>query len=157
MPEIKNNPTPIERACEFLIRKAYPKYDKKTCGYCARFVRMAFDFGFNTRITGVTSAKDYAPSYEAIGFKKVFSYPEMKKTDYKPMLGDICIIQPVVIEKNGKKTIHQPHGHICVKTAKGWISDFVQGTGGSKLPLADMYGGPIRDKDPAFVILRFPA
>lgn len=142
----ENNP--LQRACEFLITKAFPKYDKKTCGNCGRFVRMAFDFGFNKRITGVLSAKDYATSYEAIGFKKVFSYPAMKKEDYKPLLGDICIIQPVVTEKDGKKTIQQPHGHICVKTEKGWISDFVQ---------RDMYGGPIRDKDPAFDILRFSA
>ena len=128
--------SPLEKACEFLIRKAYPKYDKKTCGKCALAVRSAFDFAFGVNVQRFPSAKDCAPAYEALGFKKVFSYPAMNKSDYTPVLGDISIIQ------------YEPHGHICVKTEKGWISDFVQ---------RDMYGGSIRDKDPAFDIFRFTA
>jgi len=79
----------------------------------------------------------------------------------------------VKIIKDGKEVISHPSGHVCVrctwkessqnpKTKKtievirlGWISDFKQGTGGSKLPLADMYGGPIRDNDPQFDIYRY--
>jgi len=135
-------PSPIEKVQEYLIRKSYPAYDKKTCGRCAAFVRSAFDFGFETRVQKFPSAKDCAPAYEALGLKKVFSYPEQNKEEYKPALGDVSIIK------------YEPHGHICVFTSQGWISDFKQGTGGSKLLLADMYGGPIRNKDPHFSIYR---
>lgn len=121
----------IDRACEYLIRKAYPKYDKNTCGKCAMAVRSAFDFAFNKEMPRTESAKNYGPIYEGLGFKKIFSYPAQKKALYKPKIGDLCIIQ------------YEPHGHICVKTSKGWISDFIQ---------IDMYGGGIRKKDPSFDI-----
>jgi hypothetical protein len=129
-------PSPVEKACQYLISRAYPSYNKDTCGKCAAAVRSAFDFGFGVHVQKFPSAKDCAPAYEAIGFKKVFSYPEQKKEDYKPLLGDISIIQ------------YQPHGHICVFTEKGWISDFKQ---------RDMYGGRIRDKNPQFSIYRYGA
>lgn len=134
--------TPIQKACVFLITKAFPKYDAKTCNHCAQAVRSAFDFAFGKHIERVSDAKDYGPSYEKIGFKKVFSHPEGKIFDYQPVFGDICIIQPVV----EKGEIFHPHGHICVFTSKGWISDFVQN---------DMFGGSIRDKNPNFIILRY--
>lgn len=126
--------SPIEKACEYIISRAYPSYNKDTCGYCARAVRKAVDFGFEKNIKQVVAAKDYGPSYEAIGFRKVFSYPLVNKDNYKPMIGDICIIQ------------YEPYGHICMFTVKGWISDFVQ---------RDMYGGSIRNKNPKFDILRY--
>tara|TARA_R110000868_G_scaffold75117_1_gene216916 strand:+ start:39 stop:467 length:429 start_codon:yes stop_codon:yes gene_type:complete len=133
----------LEKACQFLIIKAAPSYNKDTCGHCARAVRMAVDFGFDgINIKQVQSAKDYGASYETIGFKKVFSYPEKKIIDYKPVVGDICIIQPVV--ENGK--IIHPHGHICMFTKLGWISDFRQ---------RDVFGGGIRDKNPSFCIYRY--
>jgi hypothetical protein len=124
----------IDRACEFLIRKAYPKYDKKTCGKCAKAVREAFSFALNKNVRIVGSAKNCGPVYEELGFKKVFSYPLQEKALYKPKIGDISIIQ------------YEPHGHICVLTPKGWISDFMQ---------IDMYGGKIRDKNPLFDIYRY--
>ncbi len=124
----------LEKACQYLITKAYPSYDKKTCGHCARMVRMACDFGFEKTVKKFPSAKDCAPAYEELGFKKVFSFPEQNKAEYKPELGDLSIIQ------------YEPHGHICIKTSKGWISDFVQ---------IDMYGGSIRTKNPPFSIYRF--
>lgn len=123
----------LRRACDYLITKAYPAYDKATCGHCALAVRSACDFGFSKHIKRFPAAKDSAPAYEEIGFKKIFSHPAQKKEDYKPELGDICIIQ------------YDPHGHICMFTPKGWISDFIQ---------RDMYGGKIRDKNPKFDIYR---
>ena len=132
----------LEKACQYLITKAFPSYNKDTCGHCAAFVRSAFDFGFEVRVRKFPSAKDCAPAYEDLGFKKVFSYPEQSKENYKPELGDISIIQ------------YEPHGHICVFTSQGWISDFKQGSGGSNLFLASMYGGKIRDKNPSFAIYR---
>lgn len=124
----------IEKACQYLITKAYPSYNKDTCGHCAAAVRSAVDFALGKHIDKVLAAKDYAPSYEKIGFKQVFSYPEGKKEDYKPVLGDISIIQ------------YEPYGHICMFTTKGWVSDFMQ---------RDMYGGKIREKNPPFDIYRY--
>ncbi len=124
----------MKKACEYLITKAYPAYDPKTCGYCARSIRSAVDFDLGRKIPHTTSAKDYGACYEKVGFKKVFSYPISPKEEYKPEIGDIAIIQ------------YEPHGHICMKTAKGWISDFIQ---------KDMYGGKIRDKNPNFDIYRY--
>lgn len=126
-------PSPIEKAQEYLITKSYPSYNKDTCGKCAAFVRSACDFAFGVHVQKFPSAKDCAPAYEELGFKKVFSFPEQDKQEYKPELGDIAIIQ------------YLPHGHICMNTSKGWISDFKQ---------RDMYGGKIRDKNPPFAIYR---
>jgi len=126
----------IKKACEYLTTKAYLTYDKKKCGKCATFVRCAVDFGFDCFIDRTESAKNYGPSYEKIGFKKVFSYPDIdkKKTDYIEQIGDIAIID------------YEPHGHICMRTPKGWYSDFKQ---------IDLYGGVIRLEDPKFAIYRY--
>lgn len=122
----------IEKACQYLITKAY----SKSMGRCAKSVREAVDFGFGVHIEHTLSAKDYGPCYQKIGFKKIFSYPngDVKKTDYKEQLGDIAIIQ------------YEPNGHICMKTSKGWYSDFKQ---------IDMYGGKIRLENPKFDIYRY--
>lgn len=135
--------TLLEKACIFLFTKASPSYNKETCGHCAAAVRSAVDFAFNCHIERREAAKDYAPSYEKIGFKKVFTYSGVNKKDYHPKAGDISIIQ------------YEPDGHICMFNGKIWISDFIQSDGGSKLPLAAMYGGKIRDKDPKFDIYRY--
>lgn len=126
--------TNLEKSCEYLITKAHPSYNKDTCGHCAAAVRSAVDFGFSTHVQKTESAKNYGPSYEKIGFKNILTYPCFDKATYKPLLGDICIIQ------------YEPYGHICMFTSKGWISDFIQ---------SDMYGGPIRKKDPKFDIYRY--
>lgn len=129
----------IDRACEYLITKANYEKDAsgklapKSLGKCAEYVRSAWDFAFNKLMMRTGSAKNYGPIYEGLGFKKVFSYPAQEKALYKPEIGDICIIQ------------YEPHGHISVKTKKGWISDFVQ---------IDMYGGSIRKKNPPIDIYR---
>ena len=120
--------------CEYIQSKAYPKYIKEVCGNCARFVREAVEFALVTKnLKRVLSAKNYGPSYEEVGFKKIFSYPAEAKAKYKPILGDIAIIQ------------YEPHGHIAIYTNKGWISDFYQ---------IDMYGGSIRKENPPFQIYR---
>ena len=145
----------IQNVCNYLENKAYKKYIEGKCGNCAKFVRQAVEYGLNKSVKNCLSAKDYGPSYEAIGFKKVFSYPESPIEQYQPQRGDICIIQPYKDIVKGEEVIKQPHGHICFFTGKNWISDFIQGTGGSKKPLAAMYGGPARDKNPSFTIYRY--
>lgn len=133
----------LDKACTYLISRALPSYNKDTCGHCAARVRESVDLASGKHIERAASAKDYGPSYEKIGFKKVFSYPDQKKEDYTPLLGDISIIQ------------YEPNGHICMFTPKGWISDFIQSNGGSKDPLAAMYAGRIREKNPPFDIYRY--
>jgi len=129
----------VNKACEFLIRKAnYEKDDKgklvpKSLGRCAEYVRNSWDFAFGKSMPRTNAAKNYGPIYEGLGFEKVFSYPAQEKALYKPEIGDICIIQ------------YEPYGHICVKTKKGWCSDFMQ---------IDMYGGSIRKKNPPIDIYR---
>lgn len=136
--------TPIQKAIDYLVSMSYPAYNED-CGKCAKFVREAVEFGFAPRtLERAASAKDYGPSYEKFGFKKIFSFPQEDKFRYKPKDGDIAIIN------------YEPHGHICMycigidpKTSRkfyGWISDFKQ---------RDMYGGKIRDKNPYFSIYRF--
>lgn len=150
----------INKACEYLIKQSFPAYDKKTCGQCASKVANAWDFAFGKKVKRFPSAKDCEPTYLDLGFEKVFSYPEQNKEEYKPEIGDVSIIQ------------YEPYGHIAVRcdweekvtdpvtkktsiiTRRDWISDFKQSNGGSKLPLASMYGGKIRDKNPPFTIYR---
>lgn len=120
----------LQRACEYLITRAQPS----STGQCGAYVRGAVDYGFGIHIQRTNAAKDYGKSYEKIGFKKIFSYPENDKSDYQEKIGDICIIQ------------YEPFGHICMKTEKGWYSDFKQ---------IDRYGGSIRKKDPQFDIYRY--
>lgn len=115
------------------LGNAYPVYDKETCGYCAKAVRLVVEKVLDCKLDREESAKDYGPSYEKIGFKKIFDYPLNEKTSYKPEIGDICIIQ------------YNPHGHICMFTGKKWVSDFIQ---------IDQYGGKIRNQDPPFSIYR---
>lgn len=129
---------PLKRACTYAITKA----QSKSTGYCARYVRSAVDFGFNEEIKAgkkplapVKDAKNSGKSYLDFGFEKVFCCPVLPKEAYKPQLGDIAIIH------------YEPYGHICIKTEKGWISDFIQ---------RDMYAGKIRDKNPPFDIYRYP-
>lgn len=127
----------LEKACLYLITKAYPSYNKDTCGHCAAAVRSAVDFAFEQHIERAEAAKDYGSSYEKIGFKKIFCYPEDPKEEYHPEKGDICIFQAAE---------GHPQGHICMFTSKGWVSDFIQ---------RDMPGGNLRDKNPSFDILRY--
>lgn len=134
----------IQKICDYLIARAEPAYNEN-CGQCAKRVREAVEFAISPKkIDHVISAKDYGPSYEKAGFRKVFCYPGNNKKEYKPEIGDIAIIN------------YDPHGHICVfvegeqpksgKKIKCWVSDFIQ---------KDMYGGKIRLKDPSFSIYRF--
>lgn len=121
----------IRDACEYLIARAEPAFSKEKCGKCATLVRQAFSYGFKKNIAHELSAKNYGSIYEKNGFKR---FANQDDKDYSPQLGDICIIQ------------YEPHGHICVYTQQGWISDFKQ---------KDMYGGSIRNKKPNFDIYRW--
>ena len=133
-----NMSSELEQACNYLINNAQPK----PTGMCAKFVRQAIDAGFNDEIKAgkrkpvehALEAKIYGSSLEKFGFKKIFCFPEDGTlTDYKEEIGDVAIIK------------YEPHGHMCMFTKKGWISDFIQ---------RDMYGGKIRESNPDFDIYR---
>lgn len=135
----------IKKITKTAAENSYASYIAGKCGNCGKYVRQAVESCID--IDNTLSAKNYGPHYEKGGFEKIFTYPEKKKDQYIPQLGDISIIQ------------YEPHGHICIysqweeidpktkksKTINGWISDFKQ---------RDMYGGKIRDKDPSFTIYR---
>ena len=133
----------IQKAMDYLISNAELKYSREKCGGCAKVVRQAVEFGFcPEKVERVLSAKDYGPSYEKLGFKKIYSFTPEDDIDYKP--GDIVVIK------------YNPHGHIAMfckgvepetgKKIECWISDFRQ---------RDLYGGKIRDDNPDFDIYRY--
>ena len=65
--------TPIQKICDYLIARSYPSYNEN-CGNCAKMIREAVEFALSPKtIDRTNSAKDYGPSYEKVGFKKVFS------------------------------------------------------------------------------------
>lgn len=106
----------LTKSLEYLENNA----KAKSQGKCAAAVREAFEHGFGVKLARTLHAKDYGPSYEALGFKKVFSFPKQKKEEYQEWIGDICILN------------YEPHGHICAKVKNadknfsGWCSDFKQ-------------------------------
>lgn len=119
---------------DYVKDKAYPKFSKKLCGKCAKAVREAVEFALVTKkLKRTLSAKDYGPSYEQVGFQKVYDSVVNKGVVYKPEKGDISIIT------------YDPHGHITIFTGDKWMSDYVQ---------LDMYGGSIRKSKPPFAIYR---
>lgn len=137
----------IDKACQYLVTKAYPSYNKDTCGYCAKAIRSAVDFALEgENIEKKPSAKDYGPSYEKVGFEKILNDNLDNIKNYIPQKGDICILQPVKQIKDGKEIILHPHGHICMYTQKGWVSDFIQ---------RDMPGGGLRKLNPQVTIYRY--
>lgn len=121
--------------CEYIESKAHPKYIKELCGKCAKAVREAVEFALvTTKLERTVSAKNYGPSYEKVGFIKVYDSVKDSKHSYTPQRGDISIIN------------YEPHGHITIYTGTKWISDYIQ---------LDMYEGSIRQSKPPFTIYRF--
>jgi hypothetical protein len=133
----------LQKLSQYLIHHSYPSYNEN-CGKCAKAVRVGIEFAFDPKtLIRNQAAKNYGPSLEKFGFKKIASFPK-GPTDYQVQVGDVAIIN------------YEPYGHICVycegsdpegaKKVKCWISDFKQ---------KDMYGGPIRKKTPPFDIYRY--
>ena len=108
----------VNKAINYLVAKAYPCYDEKTCGKCATAVREALEAGGLSTIGHPVKACDYDKFLPTLGFK------EANKNNYVPQKGDI-----IVLEAIGSHTA----GHIAMYTGTKWVSDFVQ---------RDMWGGP---------------
>lgn len=116
-----------------LRARAYPAYDKDHCGHCARAVRISLEAGgLEKSIVRPKLAKNYGPFLVQHGFRSV------SLTNYKPMRGDIVVIQ------------NYPGGNVAGHTAmfdgKQWISDFYQ---------RDIWAGPgYRRYQPNYAIYR---
>ncbi|MCD6661159.1 MAG: hypothetical protein LT105_13430, partial [Lentimicrobium sp.] len=102
----------IENAVNYLNRNAYPKYDKATCGYCARAVRKSLEAGGINTSNRPNSAKDYGPYLQKWGFGIV------ERNGYTPLKGDIRVFQNY---EGGSK-----HGHINMFNGNQWVSDFYE-------------------------------
>jgi hypothetical protein len=77
----------IDNAVDYLNEHAYPKYDKATCGRCARAVRLSLEAGGINTTKHPNSAKDYGPYLTKWGFSTV------NRTNYEPLKGDLRVFQ----------------------------------------------------------------
>lgn len=119
----------MDKAVEHLNSNAY----ETSQHHCAQYVRQAIEAGGITLERPASGyAKDYGPSLENAGFKKI------PKEDYSPQKGDVIILQP----PPGRDA-----GHIQMYNGERWVSDFNQ----SK----DIYPGPgYREKKVPYEIYR---
>ena len=100
-------------------------------GRCARYTREAIEAG-GILLTRTLFAKDYGPSLEAAGFKKVT----------EPITGDYVAGDVVVIEGFAGSA----EGHMAMFNGQAWVSDFVQ---------REIYPGPAyRTSKPNYAIYR---
>jgi len=102
----------IDKAVNYLNDNAYPKYDKATCGKCAKAVRLSLEAGGINTSNHPISAKDYDPYLQKWGFSNV------DRTDYSPLKGDLRIFQ--------NYTGGSIHGHIDMYNGNQWVSDFFE-------------------------------
>ncbi|WP_240725722.1 glucosaminidase domain-containing protein [Escherichia sp. E4694] len=123
--------------------------EPRSLGKCAAYVRRAAEAGGvkikipPPRIGNSASACDYGPSFEAVGFKPVYSYTGSGPTDTAiipgQQAGDVVVIQPI----DG-----HPHGHIALFDGTNWVSDFIQ--------LRGFYPGQqYRNEKPAYILYRY--
>lgn len=123
--------------------------EPRSLGKCAAYVRRAVEAGGvkikipPPRIGNSASACDYGPSFEAVGFKPVYSYTGSGTTDTAIIpgqkAGDVVVIQPI----DG-----HPHGHIALFNGTNWVSDFIQ--------LRGFYPGQqYRNIKPAYILYRY--
>ena len=126
----------IDKAVAHLNAKAYPKYDKATCGNCASKVCLAIEAGgvktsSNRPKSG--SAKDYGASLEKWGFAPI------SNENYTPLKGDVRVMQNYPGESI--------HGHMDMHNGNRWVSDFLQNS---------FWSGPCyREHKPSYQIYRW--
>lgn len=102
----------IHTATSYLTSHAHPAYNPKTCGHCARAVRLALEqMGINTSDHPLY-AKNYGPYLLKWGFS------EIPKTGYTAKEGDIRVFQNY---PGGSQA-----GHIDMYNGKNWVSDFIE-------------------------------
>ena len=106
----------LRRACEWLQENS----QGGSTGWCARYVRMAIEKGFNDP-NSTAGRPNWAWKYvyylPTIGFKRILHHIR-NQTNYTPEPGDIAVY------KKGNRT--DVPGHICMFTGIQWCSDFKQ-------------------------------
>jgi hypothetical protein len=103
-------------------------------GKCSHHVRSALAAAGLVPATHPSSAKDWGPTLETLGFTP------FRGDNADAIRGDIAVLQP---------TSDAKHGYIQVYDGTEWISDFVQKRG--------FWPGPsFRAEQPAFVLYRWP-
>lgn len=103
----------VNRAAAWLQNNAQPRYNKATCGRCARYVRIAMNYGGLEAPWGMKhgDANDYLNVLPANGW-------DLIPVGTTPEIGDVC----VVAAHPG-----HPSGHIAMYIGRGvWASDFIQ-------------------------------
>ena len=95
---------------------------RKSIHKCAKYVRQALEAAGGDTSGHLEDARTWGPTLLRMGFREL---PVEKPEAYKPLKGDIVVIQPY---ENGN-----PSGHIAGFDGKIWISDFKQ---------IDFWGGP---------------
>lgn len=110
-------PLSVSRACYYLQTHAYPEYDKRTCGNCARAIRNALVYGgLNSpwgNPSGLGDAKNYIRLLPANGWQQI---PQQQAGEP----GDILVINEIPGHK---------HGHIAMCLGNGrWAADYMHKT-----------------------------
>lgn len=121
----------VDKFAKALRDNAEPESIRK----CAAYVRMALEAGGGKTKGHPFHARQWGPMLLRMGFREL---PVEKLDTYKPLKGDIAVIQPY---KGGNDS-----GHMAGFDGKDWISDFFQ---------RDFWGGPgYRRNKPPHVFYR---
>lgn len=110
----------VNAAVNWLRNHAYPHYDKKKCGHCAKYVRMALNAGGLQVPHGMPapSAKYYLNIFPSNGWQEI-------PVNQAGELCDVVVIAPCKDSKGGD----HPDGHIAMCIGNGvWASDYIQKT-----------------------------
>ena len=106
-------------AAQYAMSKAYPAYDKQTCGHCAKSVRQALNYGGLGVPHGMPAgyAKDYLKVLPANGWQEIMP-------GQAGQVGDVVVVAPF---KGAVKDYRSGHIAICCGNGQ-WVSDFRQRT-----------------------------
>lgn len=106
-------------AAQYAMSRAYPAYNKRTCGHCARAVRQALNYGGLGVPHGMPAgyARDYLKVLPANGWQEIMP-------GQAGQVGDIVVVAPFRDAVKDYKS-----GHIAICCGNGqWVSDFRQST-----------------------------
>ena len=115
-----SQPLNVNFAANWLRNHAYPRYNKKKCGHCAKYVRMALNRGGLQVPHGMAAgvAANYLNILPANGWQEI-------PVNQAGELCDVVVIAPC---KDSKGNDH-PNGHIAMCIGNDvWASDYIQKT-----------------------------
>ena len=107
----------IDAAIIRIHKEIDKRADKKSTGYCARYVREAIEAGGMS----TNGRPDYACKYGPFLLRKGFNQINITDpNDYTPIKGDIVVFDTYPGQSP------DPAGHIQMYNGEKWVSDFVQ-------------------------------